>query len=43
MMDFTNEDLWTWCKNLIINNMITEAKAVGWMHDFGEYTPINGI
>lgn len=40
-IDFTNPDAWTWATNLIIDNMLKEAKSVGWMHDFGEYVPLN--
>jgi len=43
MVDFSNPDAYQWCKETIINNMIKEAKSVGWMHDFGEYTPTMGV
>jgi alpha-glucosidase len=41
MIDFTNPDARLWMKNIIKDNLITEAKAYGWMHDFGEYTPFD--
>jgi len=41
MVDFTNPAARTWTKDIIINNMIKEARAVGWMCDFGEYTPMD--
>ena len=40
-IDFTNPAAYTWAKDLIINNMLKEAKSIGWMHDFGEYVPLN--
>lgn len=43
MLDFSNPGAYQWCKETIIKNMIKEARAVGWMHDFGEYAPINGV
>jgi len=43
MIDFSNPDAYAWCKETIIKNMIKEARAVGWMHDFGEYTPLQGV
>lgn len=39
-VDFTNPAAQTWIKDIIKNNMLKEAKAVGWMHDFGEYVPL---
>ena len=40
MIDFTNPEARTWGKNIIKKNMIEEAKSVGWMCDFAEYTPM---
>jgi alpha-glucosidase len=40
MIDFTNPDARTWAKNIIKDNMLTEARSVGWMADFAEYTPL---
>lgn len=41
MVDFSNPDARKWAEDLIINNMLEEANAVGWMADFGEYTPMD--
>ena len=43
MIDFTNEAARNWTKNAIIENMIKTASSVGWMHDFAEYTPLDGV
>jgi alpha-glucosidase (family GH31 glycosyl hydrolase) len=40
MIDFTNPDARKWAKNIIKDNLIKEAGAVGWMCDFAEYTPM---
>lgn len=42
MVDFTNPAGKRWARDLIINNMIKEAGAIGWMADFAEYTPLTG-
>ena len=41
MIDFTNNKSREWAKNIIKNNMLKEARSVGWMADFGEYTPMD--
>lgn len=41
MVDFTNPDARTWIKDIIKNNLLKEGRAVGWMADFAEYTPLN--
>jgi len=41
MLDFSNPDARQWTKDLIKNNLLKVGKSVGWMHDFGEYTPMN--
>ena len=43
MVDFSNPDAKEWCKDLIKNNMLKEAKAVGWMADFAEYNPLDVV
>ena len=37
MVDFSNNEAREWAKNVIKDNMITEASAIGWMCDFGEW------
>lgn len=39
MLDPTNPSAVTWMKSIIKDNLIGEAQAWGWMHDFGEYMP----
>jgi sulfoquinovosidase len=41
MVDFTNPDAWNWMKSIIKDNLVSEGKAGGWMHDFGEYLPFD--
>lgn len=41
MIDLTNPKARNWMKNIIKDNLITEASASGWMLDFGEYTPFD--
>lgn len=41
IVDLKNENANRWMKDIIKNNMINEAGAYGWMHDFGEYTPFD--
>ena len=43
MIDFTNPAAKEWCKHIIKDFLITEAKAGGWMHDFGEYMPFDAV
>lgn len=40
-IDLTNPDGRKWMKDIIIKNMIEEAGAYGWMHDFGEYVTLD--
>lgn len=40
MVDFSNPEATRWAKSVIKNNMLGDARAVGWMADFGEYTPM---
>jgi len=41
MVDFTNPEAREWVKDIIKENMLGEAGAWGWMHDFGEYVPLD--
>lgn len=41
MIDFTSDKSRKWAKDLIKNNMLKEGRAVGWMADFAEYTPMD--
>ena len=41
--DFTNPATREWMKKIISENMIKEARASGWMHDFGEYMPFDAV
>ena len=41
MVDFTNPNGTEWAKSVIKNNMLGDARSVGWMCDFGEYTPMD--
>jgi len=43
MIDFTNPAAWNWTKSIIKDNLVTEAKGAGWMHDFGEYMPFDAV
>jgi alpha-glucosidase len=43
IVDLTNEEARTWVKSIIIENLIKEAGAWGWMHDFGEYNPLDAV
>ena len=43
MVDFTNPAAVVWLKNIIKDNLIKEAKAFGWMQDFGEYAPFDVV
>lgn len=40
LVDLTNPAAANWTQNIIINNLIKEAGAIGWMSDFGEYAPL---
>lgn len=41
MIDFTNEAARTWAKSIIKDNLLKEGRSIGWMCDFGEYTPMD--
>jgi alpha-glucosidase len=41
MVDLTNPKAYDWVVDLIQKNIVEEAGAAGWMHDFGEYTPLD--
>ena len=41
LVDLWNPEARDWVKQVIKENMIEEAGAWGWMHDFGEYTPLD--
>ncbi len=43
MVDLTNPKARNWMKNIIKDNLISEAYAYGWMLDFGEYTPFDAV
>ena len=43
MIDFTNPKAKEWCKNIIKENVVGEARSGGWMHDFGEYMPFDAV
>lgn len=42
MVDFTNPEAYRWYKELIKENMIGVGMS-GWMADFGEYLPVDGV
>lgn len=42
MIDFTNPEAYEWYKNIIKENMIKLGMG-GWMADFGEYLPLDGV
>lgn len=41
MIDLTNPEARDWIKAIIVDNLIKEGQAHGWMLDFGEYTPFD--
>ena len=43
IVDLTNPDAYNWLVSLIQDNIIKEAGAFGWMHDFGEYLPMDAV
>lgn len=43
MIDFTNPGAWNWTKSIIKDNLVAEGRGAGWMHDFGEYMPLDGV
>lgn len=42
-IDLSNPKAKEWIKNIIKNNLLKEGKAIGWMADFGEYTPVDAV
>lgn len=42
-VDLTNPAAREWIKSVIKDNLVEEAKAGGWMHDFGEYLPFDVV
>lgn len=43
MVDFSNPDARQWCKDIIVDNLINEGRAIGWMSDFAEYMPLDAV
>lgn len=43
IVDLSNPEAYDWMKKIIIENLIGEAGAWGWMHDFGEYNPLDAV
>ena len=43
IVDLSNPEAWEWVKQIVIQNLIKEAGAWGWMHDFGEYNPLDAV
>jgi alpha-glucosidase len=43
IIDFTNPEAYSWWKSVIRRNLVEEAGAWGWMHDFGEYLPFDSV
>lgn len=43
MVDFSNPEAREWCKQILIDNLIKEGRAVSWMADFGEYMPFDAV
>lgn len=43
MVDFTNPEAREWVKKIIVDNLVVEGRAGGWMHDFGEYMPFDAV
>ena len=44
IIDLTNPKARLWAKDKIIKkNILQEARAGGWMHDFGEYLPFDAV
>lgn len=41
IVDLWNPEAREWFKKIIRKNLIEEAGAWGWMHDFGEYMPLD--
>ena len=42
-MDLTNPDAVTWYKNEVIKKNMIDLGFGGWMADFGEYLPTDGV
>ena len=43
IVDLWNPEAREWMKHIIRDNIIGEAGAWGWMHDFGEYMPLDAV
>ena len=43
IVDFTNPAAAKWFGDILVSNGVKEAKAIGWMHDFGEYLPFDAV
>lgn len=43
MIDLTNPKAFDWAKQIVRAHVIEEARAGGWMHDFGEYLPFDSV
>ena len=43
LIDFSNDEAKNWAKNILKNNLLEEGQAIGWMADFGEYTPTDAV
>lgn len=43
MVDFTNPRAAKWMERILAKNLIGAAGASGWMHDFGEYLPLDAV
>ena len=41
MVDLTNPAAKRWMTGVVRDNLVGEAGAAGWMHDFGEYVPLD--
>lgn len=41
IVDLWNPDARNWIKSIIQENILNEVGAWGWMHDFGEYMPLD--
>ena len=43
MVDLTNPAAKRWMTGVVRDNLVGEAGAAGWMHDFGEYVPLDAV
>jgi len=42
-VDLTNSDAVNWYKSVVTQNLLVDARAAGWMHDFGESLPFDAV